>query len=152
MTSYLNSTIPNLPRGLRNNNPGNLIQTNIPWNGKVPLSQNTDSRFEQFYELRYGIRALMLDLYNDFYKGKNTVTQLISEFAPHFENNTDAYINSVINGIGSNVIGTLTEEKLIGLSKAIVLMENGVKYKNYITDNDYKQAVAILGKPLKKKA
>ncbi|MFB9098400.1 hypothetical protein ACFFVF_17995, partial [Flavobacterium jumunjinense] len=73
-----------------------MIQTNIPWKGKVPLSQNTDTRFEQFYELRYGIRALMLDLYNDFYKGKNTVTQLISEFAPHFENNTDAYIRSVI--------------------------------------------------------
>ena len=36
--SYLNNSA--LPRGLRNNNPGNLVQTSIAWLGKVPLSQN----------------------------------------------------------------------------------------------------------------
>lgn len=32
------------PRGIRNNNPANLIKTSIPWNGK--LANNTDGRFE----------------------------------------------------------------------------------------------------------
>jgi len=35
-------------RGLRNNNPGNLEKRSTPWQGKVPHSQNTDGRFEQF--------------------------------------------------------------------------------------------------------
>ncbi|WP_130736738.1 structural protein [Flavobacterium sp. J27] len=148
--SYLNNGT--LPRGLRNNNPGNLVQTSITWLGKVPLSQNTDSRFEQFYELRYGIRALMRDIISDVKKGKTTVTGLITEFAPAFENNTTAYINSVIASVGSNIIGELTQEKLIALCKAIVLVENGAIVKQYIDDSDYQKALDILGITLKKKA
>ncbi|MBF03231.1 MAG: hypothetical protein CMP76_08040 [Flavobacterium sp.] len=148
--SYLNNS--NLPRGLINNNPGNLVQTSIAWLGKVPLSQNTDSRFEQFYELRYGIRALMRDIISDYKKGKNTVVSLITEFAPEFENNTTVYINSVIASVGSNIIGDLTQEKLIAICKAIVLVENGTVVNQYIDDSDYNQALSILGITLKKKA
>lgn len=147
--SYLNNS--SLPRGLRNNNPGNLVQTSIAWLGKVPLSQNTDSRFEQFYELRYGIRALMRDIITDYKKGKNTVSAIISEFAPEFENNTTAYINSVIASVGSNIIEELTQEKLIAICKAIVLVENGTVVNRYIDDSDYKNALSILGITLKKK-
>lgn len=148
--SYLNNSA--LPRGLRNNNPGNLVQTNIAWVGKVPLNQNTDSRFEQFYELRYGIRALMRDIISDVKKGKNTVTSLITEFAPNFQNNTTAYINSVISSVGNDFIGELTQEKLIAICKAIVLVENGTIVSKYIDDSDYKEAITILGIQLKKKA
>lgn len=145
--SYLGRT--DLPRGLRNNNPGNLIKTSTMWNGEVPL--NTDGHFEQFIELRYGIRALMRDLVNDIRKGKTSVTAIITEFAPSFENNTTAYIGSVINSIGTAVIGHLTQELLISLCKAIVLVEIGTKYKEYITDVDYQDAIAILGYDLPKK-
>lgn len=156
--SYLNMN--NLPRGIRNNNPGNLVLTDIPWNGKIPRSQNLDwsgsptnvvKKFEQFIELRYGIRALMRDIYNDYSKGKTTVTSLISEFAPSFENNTTAYINTVVKMIGSNLIGELTQDKMIALAKAIIYVENGSGYSSYITDKDYNDAIAILGIPLKKK-
>lgn len=156
--SYLNNNT--LPRGLRNNNPGNLIYTDLPWNGKIPYSQNKDwtgtptnvvRHFEQFTELRYGIRALMRDVFNDFRKGKNTVTSLISEFAPTFENNTAAYISSIISSIGSNTIGELTESKMIAICKAIILVENGAGYSNYVSDSDYKDALAISGLALKKK-
>lgn len=156
--SYLNQN--NLPRGLRNNNPGNLIFTDLPWNGKVEFTQNKDwtgtpsnivRKFEQFIELRYGIRALMRDVFNDFRKGKTTVTALITEFAPAFENNTSNYITSVVNSIGGNVIGELTETKLIAICKAIILVENGSGYTSYITDTDYKEALAISGLSLKKK-
>lgn len=158
-TSYLNNT--SLPRGIRNNNPGNLILTSTKWNGKVPNEINNDwegnpnnvvNEFEQFVELRYGIRALMRDIYNDYSrKGKTTVTALISEFAPAFENNTASYINTVVKMIGSNIIGELTQEKMIALCKAIILVENGSGYSKYISDKDYNDAMAILGIPLKKK-
>jgi hypothetical protein len=148
--SYLN--ISNLPRGLRNNNPANLVRSANAWLGKIPYNQSLDSRFEQFTELRYGLRALMRDIYSDYTKkNKKTVTELISEFAPAFENNTTAYINTVIKAIGSNIIGELTQDKMIAICKAIILVENGSAYSNYITDKDYNDAMAILGLPLKKK-
>lgn len=55
MISFLHK--PNLSRGLRNNNPGNLILTSIGWDGKIPNAQNTDGTFEQFTSANYGIRA-----------------------------------------------------------------------------------------------
>jgi hypothetical protein len=150
-TSYLNNNA--FPRGIRNNNPANLVRSANAWNGKIPYNLSKDSRFEQFTELRYGLRALMRDIYNDYSrKGKKTVTELISEFAPAFENNTQAYIGTVIKMIGSNLIGELTQEKMISLCKAIILVENGAAYSKYISDKDYADAIAILGIPLKKKA
>jgi hypothetical protein len=153
--SYLGQS--NLPRGLRNNNPGNLVKTSIPWEGKIPHSKNTDSRFEQFIEIRYGIRAKMRDVINDIHKGKNTIEKLIHEFAPAFENNTVAYIASVANALGISpkfVITSISEDFLIDLCKAISTVENGKQFDGYITDADYKDAIAILGKtviPVKKK-
>lgn len=149
--SYLNRA--DLPRGLRNNNPGNLVKTSIEWEGKIPLSKNTDSRFEQFIELRYGIRAKMRDIITDINKGLNTPTKLISEFAPEFENNTATYIKTVVQltGIGALSRIELTEETLVGLCKAISIVENGHAFSKYITDQDYKDALAILGIKLPKK-
>lgn len=143
--SYLGRT--DLPRGLRNNNPGNLVITPINWVGEVPSSQNTDGHFEQFKELRYGIRAKMRDIINDVNKGKNTVKLLIEEFAPSFENNTPAYINTVLKltGLSLNSKIILTKEGLISLCKAISFVENGSAYTNYITDKDYQDAIDILG-------
>lgn len=144
--SYLNQ--PGLSRGLRNNNPGNLIKTSIAWNGKVPHDQNKDDRFEQFIELRYGIRAKMRDILNDIFKGKNTIEKLITEFAPAFENNTTAYIASVAQALGifpKAVITSITDEFLIELCKAISRVENGAQMDGYITDQDYNEAIAILG-------
>lgn len=151
-SNYLGRT--DLPRGIRNNNPGNLVKTNITWKGKIPHSQNTDSRFEQFKELRYGIRAKMRDIITDIGKGKNTINKLISEFAPAFENNTAAYIQSVATalGISGNDEIDLSQETLITLCKAIAYVENGAKAAAMITDKDYQDAIEILGIDLKKKA
>ncbi len=62
--SYLNQDTLNgkkIPRGWRNNNPGNLIKTMIQWKGKLPYLSNTDSKFEQFVDFKHGIRALIKD-------------------------------------------------------------------------------------------
>lgn len=147
--SFLNRT--DLPRGLRNNNPGNLIRTSIAWQGKVPHHLSTDSKFEQFYDLRDGIRAMMRDLVTDHGKGLRTATALISEFAPAFENNTAAYIGIVSRMIGVGPVEpilTLTREKLIGLAKAIVYVENGAAYSPLVIEQDYVDAYANLGKTL----
>lgn len=146
--SFLGRT--DLARGIRNNNPGNLVKTNINWQGKVPHSLNTDSRFEQFYTLADGLRAMMIDVRNDIIKGQNTVRKLISEFAPAFENNTSAYINTVAQMVGIDIntaISVLDKNLLIGIAKAIAYVENGNDSK-FISDNDYQNAFSILGREM----
>jgi hypothetical protein len=143
------------PRGIRNNNPGNLRRSANDWVGKVPYAVSTDTSFEQFYELRYGIRAMMRDIYSDINKGNNTIAGLISEYAPASDNNnTVAYIQAVVNalGIAPHVQLEITDQLLISLSKVIALKENGAIAAQMITDRDYQDALDILGKPVKKKA
>lgn len=142
------------PRGIRNNNPANLRLTSENWQGKVPNSQNTDGAFEQFYELRYGLRAMMRNIITQVERGHNTIFALISVLSPSIENNTEEYIKAVVSSLGLAPFGIidLTEDTMIRLCKIIATMENGAEYAKLITDTDYKQAIAILGKPLKKKA
>ena len=151
--NYLNNI--NFSRGIRNNNPGNLIYTNIKWEGKIPYAQNKDENkhFEQFVEMKYGIRAMMKDIINDIKKGENTIVRFIHEYAPKFENNTSNYINVVskLSGIGINETIELTEKNIIGLCKAMVIMENGTANAKLITEQNYNDAISILGIELKKK-
>lgn len=146
--SYLGQSA--LPRGLENNNPGNLVLTSINWQGKIPNAQNTDGHFEQFTQLRWGLRAMIRDIMNDISEGTNTLRSLINEYAPPHENDTENYINFV-----SNLTGILPSERLLlnktvitALVKAKVAMENGSAYSGYVTDKDINDAYAILGKPL----
>lgn len=152
--SYLNNL--SVSRGIRNHNPGNLVYTpNNAWLGKIPYAQNKDANkhFEQFTEMKFGVRAMMRDIISDIKKGKNTIATFIHEYAPKFENNTSNYITVVskLSGIAPNAVIDLTEKNIIGLCKAMVIMENGTTAAKYVTDADYSAAVAILGIELKKK-
>ena len=113
----------NLPRGLRNNNPFNLVRTSIAWQGKVGGS---DPRFETFENLSFGIRAGLLDLYNDWArKNLKTIRGLITEFAPPSENLTGNYINFVAARTGIAPDRPLQLPDLVKVAQAIVIMENG---------------------------
>ena len=83
-----------LPRGLRNNNPGNLRRSADNWKGLRP--EQTDPNFFQFTAPEWGYRALIktLQTYRKKY-GLQTIAELISRWAPANENNTSAYIRSV---------------------------------------------------------
>lgn len=144
MVSYLNDQ--SLPRGIRNNNPGNLVLTSIPWQGKIPVSDNTDGVFEQFTHIEWGLRALMLDLINDYNVGKNTIQELISEFAPAFENNTNSYINHVSQAMGINPWAELilTASRLKQLVRAIVDIENGAVAGTTVTSAMINDAFMLL--------
>ena len=88
------------PRGIRNNNPGN-IRHGQNWQGLNPDGRNIDPAFCVFKSPVFGIRALAKVLMN--YKkihGLNTVRQIISRYAPPNENQTKAYIKTVAEQIG----------------------------------------------------
>lgn len=116
------------PRGIRNNNPGNIVlDKNNDWLGKVPAKENTDGKFEQFKEYKYGVRALIMLLRNYIKGDRNTITKIFAEFAPPTENNTKEYIKFVAGrlGIGANDKIAITKDNLRELCQAIAKMENG---------------------------
>ncbi|EAA6373988.1 structural protein [Salmonella enterica subsp. enterica serovar Thompson] len=120
----------NTPRGIRNNNPGN-IRWGDDWKGLVPKSQRTDKDFCQFITPEYGIRAMIVILRNYQRKhGMNTITGIINRWAPTNENNTQAYIDSVAKSTGvtpDQFVHTDDSRFMMKLLQAIIQHENGVQ-------------------------
>lgn len=114
-----------LPRGIRNNNPGNIQRSDIQWEGKI---DGHDPRYESFDTPEAGIAALAQNLRSYEAKGINTVERIIGRWAPATENDTAAYIATVAKelGVKPNEGLKLSDPKLlIGLTKAIIKHENG---------------------------
>ena len=80
-------------RGVRNCNPLN-IRIGNNWKGERPT--NSDGVFEQFTDMRYGLRAAFILIRRYITKYKLcTISAIISRWAPETENLTMAYINHV---------------------------------------------------------
>lgn len=113
------------PRGIRNNNPGNIRHGSAKWQGMA--AQQTDANFVQFVSPEYGIRALSILIGNYYTKnGLNTVRKIISRYAPNTENNTEAYAQAVAKAIGvvpDTIINVNTHK--VALVEAIIQHENG---------------------------
>lgn len=122
MSSKKNKT----PRGIRNNNPLN-IRVGNNWQGEV--SQPTDHTFEQFKEMKYGVRAAFIILRNYINRHKlNTIPKVITRWAPSNENNTLAYIKAVEKYSLIDINDTLRFEnkcQMINLFRAMCIVENG---------------------------
>lgn len=147
--SWYGSAFSKTPRGIRNNNPGNIrLNKNNEWLGKVPADKNTDKSFEQFTDYKYGVRALIVLLRNYIKGGKNTITKIFAEFAPPSENNTQGYIKFVAGrlGIGANDAITANKDNMRDLCQAIAKMENG---QEAITDAQYEEGYAELPQNIK---
>lgn len=119
-----------LPRGIRNNNPGN-IRHGANWQGLNPNGKKIDPYFCVFQTPVSGIRALAKVLIN--YKklyGLNTVRQIISRYAPPNENQTTAYVQSVARQLGvlPDVVINIEERGVLTVFvKAVIRMENGIQ-------------------------
>ena len=85
-------------RGLRNNNPANIIyDPTQTWIGQT----GSDGHFAVFDTALHGLRAAALNFYH--YQTKHrlrTVRGLIARHAPGFENDTAAYIAFVAAQLG----------------------------------------------------
>lgn len=114
-----------LPRGVRNNNPGN-IEWGDPWQGLIPVNDRTDKRFAQFTTPAYGIRAMARTLitYQDKHNIR-TVTGAINRWAPPVENDTGAYVRAVQKAVGGDIVDMHDYRYLRPLVEAIIKHENG---------------------------
>lgn len=126
-----------IPRGIRNNNPGNIRWSKDQWKGLIPKDQASDKAFCVFRSPEYGIRAMarVLRKYTQYPGMPNvgkpnidTVREVISRWAPPNENDTEAYIQSVAKGLGTTAnapIDVFDKDVMLKLLKAIIAHENG---------------------------
>jgi hypothetical protein len=118
----------NIGSMLNYNNPGNIEkQVGTIWKGSIIPGDST--RFVTFQTPGYGYRALFKVLITNLYQGNNTVSGIITEYAPSGDgNNTANYINFITNttGIPPNEVISLQEsDKIYRLAYAIARFETG---------------------------
>ena len=133
-----------MTRGIRNNNPLNIRRTSTRWQGA--REEQTDKSFMQFKTMAYGYRAAwkVLQTYYERFCMQSkpfTVRNIITRWAPPSENDTEAYIKSVLklSSIGgkekllppSNV---LSYARLSRLITAMTCIECGLEYSRVDTE------------------
>lgn len=114
-------------RGLRNRNPGNIRHSTTQYMGEVP---SNDTAFKSFETMAWGYRAMFVLLYTYQRRyGLNTVETLLARYAPANENNTAAYVASVVKQSGvapDELVNTLQGDTMIPIVAAMSRVENGV--------------------------
>ena len=117
------------PRGIRNNNPLNIRHSADQWQGAH--EEQNDKSFVQFKSMAYGYRAAWKTLqsyYNRFSMQSRafTIKNIIGRWAPPKENDTEAYIRSVmrLSSIGGkeNLLPPENVDSYGRLSKMIAAM------------------------------
>lgn len=112
------------PRGIRNNNPGNIRHASgTTWQGAS--ATQTDPAFVQFISPAWGIRAMAKVLRSYANRGIVTIAGIISTWAPTSENDTASYIAAVEKAVGVSRSKPLDPEDLPLLIAAIIKHENG---------------------------
>lgn len=109
------------PRGIRNNNPGNIRADGTQWRGL----RGDDGAFCIFDKPENGIRAIARILKNYRARGIDTVAEIVRTWAPPVENNTEAYIASVCESCGKGRDTTIEADDYPQLISAIIWHENG---------------------------
>ncbi len=127
------------PRGIRNNNPGNIdYNERNPWQG-LDKQKPSDGRFCRFMGPEWGIRAITRVIRNYAKrdgtpgvggKGIDTVQEIINRWAPPVENDTGAYVSQVAKVVGVSPTEPLNLDDDLIMAKlvtAIIWHENGVQ-------------------------
>ena len=115
-----------LPRGLRNRNPGNIRRSAVRYKGET---ESDDAAFKTFASTAWGYRAMFVLLHTYRVRhGLRSIREMISRWAPPSENRTEAYIRAVSadTGIGPDeALETLDPATMVPVAAAISRVENG---------------------------
>lgn len=140
-----------MTRGLRNNNPLNIRHSADRWQGARIMQ--TDPDYVQYKDIKWGFRAAwkILDTYCLTFKKEGkayNVKNIIGRWAPPTENDTDAYVRAVVklSGLGGNENMPRPKhywnfeevDKLVRLIRAMVCVENGIKWEKVDTKDIWK--------------
>lgn len=140
------------PRGIRQNNPGNIRKNKTPWQGLA--ADQPDPEFFRFQSPEWGIRAMarILITYKDKH-GIKRLSSVIKRWAPPVENNTQAYIDhaAFVTGFAPDQNLDLHNYAHVRpLVEAIILHENGRQpYSAEVIDRGLEMAGIAPAKPRK---
>lgn len=147
MKNFRTDSYKNTP--LYQNNPGNLPNKGIDWLGKVPKAQRLgNAKYEEFYTVEYGIRALMRNIRTLMDKeGLNTIAKFSRSFYPATSTKKVAiYENTLSKALSvdkNKVITTFDRDFYITIAKAIIGIEMGSSIAQ-ITDESYIVAFSLI--------
>jgi hypothetical protein len=113
------------PRGIRNNNPGNIEAGTF---ARRQGATGSDGRFATFDTPEQGIAAAENLLKSYISRDVNTIEKIVSRWAPPSENNTESYINQVVKRTGIDrkaPISTSDAGALRKIVNAKIWVENG---------------------------
>lgn len=115
-----------VPKGLRNNNPGNLrYVASVQWNGQVG---DDGTGYAVFDTPEHGVRALGHQLQTYASRGLTSVAEIVSTYAPSNENDTQSYIDDVASRIGVDANQPLDVYSVLPqLAAAMIRHEQGVQ-------------------------
>ena len=116
-----------LPRGLRNRNPGNIRRSAVRYKGET---ESDDAAFKTFASTAWGYRAMFVLLHTYRVRhGLRSIREMISRWAPPSENRTEAYIRAVADDTGidpDEPIDTRDRKTMVPVAASISRVENGV--------------------------
>lgn len=129
------------PRGIRNNNPGNL---NYAGQSGAKKESGENGRFAVFESMRDGISALYRQIQLYFSRGVNTIESVVNKYAPAEDNNNvQAYIRQLVGATGKQADEKLSgedTETVFKLIRGIINHENG---KGYVSDQDILSGIQV---------
>ncbi|CAI2109706.1 Uncharacterised protein [Serratia marcescens] len=131
----------NAPRGIRNNNPGNL---NYAKQSGATKESGPNGRFAVFNSMTEGISALYKQIQLYFRRGTDTISEIVNKYAPASDNNNVmAYINSLVKATGKGAHESLANSDMstiFRLLKGIISHENG---KGYVSDDEIMRGIQV---------
>jgi len=143
----------NVPRGIRNKNPGNLrYRADWGWKGVIGVD---DKQFAVFEAVEWGLFHFGKQLERYKKRGLDTLAKIIPVYAPKSDNNDEvAYIRSVEaqTGIDKNTVLDLQDPVVMEkLMRAFTRHEQGMPpggLNDWYDDATYSRAIDLL-KPIR---
>lgn len=134
------------PRGIRNNNPGNL---NFAGQAGASKEGGENGRFAVFSSMRDGVAALYRQLQLYIKRGSNTIEAIVNKYAPAGDNNNvAAYIQQLVKETGKKAGDALSggdTETVFKLIRGIINHENGTGKdgQGYVADQDILSGIQV---------
>lgn len=154
-----------LPRGLRNNNLGNMrprpadvsafdaegkLIGELPdtvWDGVVGLDVGPSGPYLIFGRVESSVRAIGKQLMHYQSRGMNTIEQIINTWAPPEDNNpTPAYVRAIEGRLGivpNAQISTRDPKTLFELIQGIIVEENGTVVFSHVSTQQIQTGVDL---------
>lgn len=134
-----------MSRGLRNYNPLNIRKGGDTFQGEVLPSR--DVAFKTFKTMPWGYRAAFVTLATYNVLGHCTIDSIIKRWAPESENDTEAYIKSVVSRskVKRDKLLTLKDgASYVQIVAAMSFVENGIPANMHDVEEGFKLQTRIV--------